>query len=63
MKPVAKPLPLTGMQVTDRFFAPRIDLVRTQMLPYQWEALNDRLKDTERDVVVVFYGDHQPALN
>ena len=35
------------MQVTDRFFAPRIDLVRTQMLPYQWEALNDRLKDTE----------------
>ena len=47
MKPVAKPLPLTGMQVTDRFFAPRIDLVRTQMLPYQWDALNDRLKDTE----------------
>ena len=47
MKPVAKPLPLTGMQVTDLFFAPRIDLVRTQMLPYQWEALNDRLKDTE----------------
>ena len=47
MKPVAKPLPLTGMQVTDRFFAPRIDLERTQMLPYQWEALNDRLKDTE----------------
>ena len=47
MKHVAKPLPLTGMQVTDRFFAPRIDLVRTQMLPYQWEALNDRLKDTE----------------
>ena len=47
MKPVAKPLPLTGMQVTERFFAPRIDLVRTQMLPYQWEALNDRLKDTE----------------
>ena len=47
MKSVAKPLPLTGMQVTDRFFAPRIDLVRTQMLPYQWEALNDRLKDTE----------------
>ena len=47
MKPVAKPLPLTGMQVTDHFFAPRIDLVRTQMLPYQWEALNDRLENTE----------------
>ena len=31
MKPVAKPLPLTAMRVTDRFFAPRIDLVRTQM--------------------------------
>ena len=27
------------------------------------EHLLDRLKDTERDVVVVFYGDHQPALN
>lgn len=47
MKPVARPLPLTGMRVTDRFFAPRTDLVRTQMLPYQWEVLNDRLKDTE----------------
>ena len=43
MKPVVKPLPLSGMRITDRFFAPRIDLVRTQMLPYQWEALNDLL--------------------
>jgi DUF1680 family protein len=47
MKPVVKPLPLSGMLITDRFFAPRIDLVRTQMLPYQWEALNDLLEDTE----------------
>jgi len=47
MKPVAKPLPLDGMRITDRFFAPRIDLIRTQMLPYQWDALNDRLEDTE----------------
>ena len=47
MKPMANPLPLTGMLVTDRFFAPRVDLVRTQMLPYQWDALNDRLEDTE----------------
>ena len=41
------PLPITGMRVTDRFFAQRMELVRTQMLPYQWEALNDRLEDTE----------------
>lgn len=47
MKPVAVPLPVSGMQVTDPFFSRRMDLVQTQMLPYQWEALNDRLADTE----------------
>jgi DUF1680 family protein len=35
------------MTVTDPFWSSRIETVRTQMIPYQWEALNDRLPDAE----------------
>ena len=41
------PVPISQMHVTDSFFAKRMDVIRTHMLPYQWEALNDRLPDTE----------------
>lgn len=33
--------------ITDSFWKNRIDVVRDQVIPYQWEALNDRLPDTE----------------
>lgn len=38
------PLPLNQVQVTDRFFGSYIDLVRSHVIPYQWEAINDRIE-------------------
>lgn len=35
------------VKITDRFWKKRLDIVKNQMIPYQWEALNDRLPDTE----------------
>ena len=46
-KPFAVPVLLSQMRVTDPFFAARMDVIRTHMLPYQWDALNDRLPGTE----------------
>ncbi len=38
---------LKNMTVTDAFWRREIDLVRKEVIPYQWEALNDRVKDAE----------------
>ncbi|MGP4062089.1 glycoside hydrolase family 127 protein [Halobacillus sp. H74] len=35
------------MKITDSFWKERMDIVKNQMIPYQWDALNDRLTDTE----------------
>lgn len=35
------PLPTGHVQVTDSFWKKKMELVRTEMIPYQWEALND----------------------
>lgn len=37
-------LPLTNIQVTDPFFKQLMEVVRTEVIPYQWEALNDRVE-------------------
>lgn len=39
------PLPLRSVQVTDSFWKHEMELVRTQVIPYQWTALNDQVKD------------------
>ncbi|MCM1118381.1 MAG: glycoside hydrolase family 127 protein [bacterium] len=38
------PVELKHIQVTDAFWHREQELVRTQVLPYQWEALNDRVE-------------------
>ncbi len=38
------PLPLRNMQVTDTFWKKEMELVRKEAIPYQWEALNDRVE-------------------
>lgn len=40
---------ITGKQVkiADSFWSDRMDLVYKKVLPYQWEALNDRIADAE----------------
>ena len=43
----AAPVSVTDFKPGDAFFAPRMEIIRKHMLPYQWAALNDRLPDTE----------------
>ena len=42
---MSRPLPLTDAKVEDRFWLREMDLVRNEVIPYQWEALNDRIPE------------------
>lgn len=33
------------VKITDHFWRKRIDIIRDEVIPYQWEALNDRIPD------------------
>ena len=37
------PLSLTQTAVTDEFWRRTMELVRREVIPYQWEAINDRV--------------------
>lgn len=39
------PVNLKNVKVTDDFWRAQQELVRTEVLPYQWDALNDRIPD------------------
>lgn len=39
------PLSLRSLKITDSFWKKEMELVRKEVIPYQWEALNDRVKD------------------
>ncbi|MDR1898522.1 MAG: glycoside hydrolase family 127 protein, partial [Treponema sp.] len=41
------PIPLGNVVVKDGFWSPVMERVRTRMIPYQWEALNDRIGGAE----------------
>ncbi len=41
------PVPLTNVKITDDFWSSYTDLVRNTVIPYQWEALNDRIPGAE----------------
>ena len=43
----SKPLPLRDVRVTDGFWQREMELVRTEVIPYQWDALNDRVPGAE----------------
>lgn len=43
-KEISMPLDLKQIRVTDAFWHREQELVRTQVIPYQWEALNDRVE-------------------
>ena len=38
------PVDLNDIRVTDRFWAQEMELVRQTVIPYQWDALNDRVE-------------------
>ena len=40
-------IPLKDIQIQDRFWKERLDLVRKDISPYQWEAMNDRVPNAE----------------
>ena len=40
-------VPVEDVSVTDPFWSSYMELVRTKMIPYQWEALNDRIPGAE----------------
>ena len=44
-KTVSRPVDLKNFQVNDRFWKSEMELVRKEVIPYQWEILNDRVKD------------------
>ena len=41
------PLSFADVQITDGFWQRVMELVRTEVIPYQWDALNDRIPDAE----------------
>jgi len=42
---VSKPLSLRNVIVTDGFWKHQMELVRKEVIPYQWDALNDNVPD------------------
>lgn len=40
----SRPLSLRAMKITDDFWKSKMELVRKEVIPYQWEALNDRVE-------------------
>ncbi len=45
-------IPFTKVNITDPLWQEKIDLVRTVVLPYQWEILNDRVEGAEKSFCV-----------
>ena len=41
----SKPLDLKNVAITDEFWGREQELVRTEVIPYQWDALNDRIPE------------------
>lgn len=44
MNTISTPLPLKNVKVSDSFWKEKMELVRNEVIPYQWEALNDCVK-------------------
>lgn len=43
----ARSLKLKNIKINDSFWSGHVDLVRNAIIPYQWEAMNDRIPDAE----------------
>ena len=46
-KQFSRPVDLKAVHVTDSFWHKEQEIVRTEVIPYQWEALNDRVEGAE----------------
>lgn len=45
-------VPLSSVKINDAFWSYYIDLIRDVVVPYQWEALNDRVENAEKSGAV-----------
>ena len=41
----SRAIKLQNFKVNDKFWKNEMELVRKEVIPYQWEILNDRVKD------------------
>ena len=41
------PVSFDKIQITNDFWKSKMELVRKEIIPYQWEALNDRVEGAE----------------
>ncbi len=48
----SKPASLSNVKISDPFWSEYAELVRNTVIPYQWEALNDRIPDAEPSFAV-----------
>ena len=44
---INKPVDLKSVTVTDKFWSFEMDLIRKEVIPYQWNAINDRVEGAE----------------
>jgi len=44
---ISRPIDLKRVKLSDPFWSQYVELVRNTVLPYQWDALNDRIPDAE----------------
>lgn len=43
----SKPVLNKSVTITDKFWKKKIELIRTEVIPYQWKALNDEIESAE----------------
>lgn len=43
----AKPILNKSVKITDDFWSKKVDLIRNEVIPYQWNALNDKIEKAE----------------
>lgn len=47
-----RPVKLSNIRINDEFWGSYIKLVREQVIPYQWEALNDRVEGADKSYCI-----------
>lgn len=47
-----KHIPLNNIEITDSFWLSETELVRKEVIPYQYEALHDRIPDAEKSYAI-----------
>ncbi len=48
----SKHIPLKNIEITDPFWLEKTELVRKEVIPYQYEALHDRIPDAEKSFAI-----------